>query len=182
METGAGRDGERWFAQLRLLRVICAVLAVLVVAEGLLLARVDGKNREIVDRLMDMRVMADLKLGERPGKLLLITCDDAGFSIRDLQKVRVKAEAWLDDFVLRKEIDEDTGQMLHGILASYLTDYGDTRIMQAVGSLPGHEVPHFHDALQVRYIRTVQLMLGPQLGQEFKKEVEEGWPRWTADL
>ena len=182
MESGAGKNGERWFAQLRLLRVICALLAVAVVVEGFLLARVDAKNREIVDRLMDMRVMADLKLGERPGKLLLITCDDAGFSIRDLQQVRVAAEAWLDDFVRRNEIDEDTAQMLHGILASYLTDYGDTRIMQAVGSLPHQEMPQFHDALQVRYIRTVELMLGPQLGQAFKSEVEEGWPRWTADL
>ncbi len=173
---------DRLARQLSVLRVVAALLAVAVVVEGVILYQHIQRSQRIVQRLDDLQVAADLGLGEQPGKLLVITSEDAGFSIRQLRGLQASALSWLDDFVQRHQVEPEAAELLAGVLSAYLAAYGDTRIQQAVGGISDTQAPDFERALLDRCARTGDLVLGPEVGRAFGDELRKNWDGWTAEL
>jgi hypothetical protein len=176
------RDKPRppWHARLGVLRLVVGVLAVLVLGEGLLLLHVERRLNTMVQRLNDTRTLNALGLGDRPGKLLLITADDLEYSVGDARSLQVDVDAWTADFVGRHSVEPELAEMLAGVMSSHVTAYADARIQAGLGSLRPEECERYFTSLQTRLYRTAELLLGQELGSAFAKELDQAWGGLTG--
>lgn len=174
------RPRPPWHSRLSILRLVVGVLALAVVGEGLLLLRVERQLQTLVQRLDDLRSLRDLGLGERPGRLLLISSDQQGITVADLRTLQAQVDAWREGFVARHQLEPELAEMLAGVLSSHISNYGDARIQANMGAIRLEEQEPLFRSLQVRCDRSVVLLLGDELGRTFAKEFDAAWQTWTA--
>jgi hypothetical protein len=170
-----------WHARPGVLRAVVAVLAVLVLGEGLVLMRLEQRLDTMLQRLEDARTLASLGLGERPGRLLMITDRELSFSANDLRTLQAQVDGFMAEFVQRNEVEPELAEMLAGVLSSHVTSYGDARIQASLGALRLEEQERYFLGLQTRCYRTAELLLGRELGSTFGQEFDQAWRGWTAN-
>ncbi len=163
-----------------MLRAVVLVLAVVVLAEGLLMMRLEHRVHRVVERAERVTALSELGLLDRPGRLMLLSGEDLGYSLDQQRRLQRDCQAWLDGWVDERGLDPDLGEMLAGVLSSHISAYGDFRIQSALGGLRAGEGQRFEASLQQRLHRTVQLLVGKEQARAFREAFEPAWQGWVA--
>ncbi len=177
------RSRPPWHSRLSLMRLVVATLALVVLAEGLVLIRVQLQLDGLVRRLDDAQGLIDLGMGDKPGELLLLLSpDDLGLSVADLRMLQEQADSWLQEFVARHGVSPEQADIMSGVLSAHVSKYGDNRLQLALGAIRPHEEAPIFEALQKRCEVTATLLLGDELGAVFATEFHPAWQGWTVAL
>ncbi len=171
-----------WHARLAVLRLVVVVLAVAVVAEGLLLARLQTQLNRMVVRIDTAGELARLGLSERPGALLTIAADDLEFTTQELRWLQGQVDSWTAQWVEQQGVEPELAQMLMGVLSSHVSSYGDARLQANLGGIRPEERGGYLHGMQGRLYRTAELLLGRERGQAFTEAFGPAWEGWTAGL
>ncbi len=142
--------------------------------------RLERRVQRVVERADGVTIMAEMGLGQRPGRLLLLTSDELPYSLADQRELQLRCLDWLGGWVEEQGIDPDLGEMLAGVLTNHVSSFGDARIQSALGALPGPERKRQEDALLQRCYRTVELLLGQKQGQAFRDAFAPLWREWSG--
>jgi len=163
------------------MRLVVGVLAVLVVAQGLLLLRMHQRLDTLIQRLDDTRTLHAFDLGDRPGTLMMLLApDEIGYSGAELRALQADVDAWLQGFVAEHGIPAEQAELLAGVLGSYVASYADARMQAGMGAIQPQEQDQLLMGLHRRCDRTAQLLLGDELGTAFAQEFRVAWQGFVA--
>jgi len=168
-----------WHARPRVLQTAVALLALVAATEGLLLLRAERRVERVVERVDAVRALTDLGLGARPGRLLLVTQEETGFSLADLAALQDQTQALVADFARRKGVEPELAEMMVGALSGFVAAYADYRVLDAIGALSEGDRTNGYKDLDQRCRATAEILLGPALAAEFIAEFTPRWRAWT---
>lgn len=94
------------------------LLGLAVLAEGGFILRAERRLDRVVMRVEGLHILADLGLGTRPGKLLVVTAEDDLRILHDLRAVQAQAEAWLQGFAAQQDLDPEVSELLAGVVSA----------------------------------------------------------------
>ena len=170
-----------WYDRLRLLQALLALLVVVAIAEAALVYSSNNRVERLVSRMEDLRVAEELELGSSVGTLLLITSDDVGFNVRDLRRAQARVHVWVDTFGQQQGLEPAVVELLHGVMARYLVEYGNTRVKEALGGVAPDDLQARYVALHDRYRQTVAAILSKEASLAFDDEIQQNWQTWIAE-
>jgi hypothetical protein len=164
------------------LRRLLVVLAVALLVQSFFLVRFERRLQVAVQRADNVAAMDELNLGQAPGRLLLVSSSELGFSLQDTRTLQSQVLAWFESWQAEHGIEPELGEMLAGVLSNHVSSYADVRLQAELGAVPGGQQPDLARSLQRRCYRTVDLLLGAEQGARFREDFEPAWLAWTGDL
>ncbi|MFH1468692.1 MAG: hypothetical protein ABIO70_30155 [Pseudomonadota bacterium] len=169
-----------WHARPSMLRAAVILLGLAVLAEGGLILWAERRLDRVVMRVEGLHILADLGLGTRPGKLLVVAAEDELRILHDLRAVQAQAEAWLQNFAAQQDLEPEVSELLAGVVSATVAAWGDYRILRAVDGLSARDTGGFAADIERRCFRAVDLVLAPEQAQAFRAGFTPAWERWTA--
>ncbi|MFT4978412.1 MAG: hypothetical protein ACI8S6_004322 [Myxococcota bacterium] len=157
---------------------LVAVLAFIAVAEAGVFAWQWNRTQAMLRRMSDIQTISALDLNSNLSLLIMLDEDAAGLKFSDLRATQQAGARWLEDYVVRRSVDEAQATLLRGVLASYLANFAGERVARAVRAERIAERPG-HIRETERFFRAVTHVLGEEEGEIFREEVTAAWSDWV---
>jgi len=169
-----------WHTRPAMVRAAMLTLSLAVLGEGVWLLRAERRLDRVIARVEGLHILADLGLGTRPGKLLVLAAEDELHTLHDVRAVQDQAEAWLQVFAVEQHLAPEVTELLAGIVSATIAAWGDYRVLQAVDSVSERDARGFSRDIELRCFRAVDLVLSPDQAAAFRAGFTPAWEGWTA--